>query len=247
MSRVPTEAIVLQSFPYGETSRIVRLLTRDVGVHSAIAKGALRPRSGFAVMEPFAEGMASLYIRPARDLQTLGAFDLTRSRQSLGRDLLRFGGASLVAELVLRTASEEAQPALFDAVASGLDRLVAADTDAVEFTVLAVAWNVVATLGFSPELDGCTVCGVLLDTADDVLFDYAAGGIRCDVCASGLPGRRIPARARRAIAAYSRGEAAVVGVTEGHWRLLSRYLEHHLLEGTPLRSLRFLAASLSSG
>jgi hypothetical protein len=34
-------------------------------------------------------------------------------------------------------------------------------------------------------------------------------------------------------------------ITEGHWRLLVRYLEHHLLEGAQLRSLHFLATSLN--
>jgi DNA repair protein RecO (recombination protein O) len=247
MTLVPTEAIVLQSFAYGETSRIVRLLTRAAGVHSAIAKGALRPRSRFAHMEPFAEGMASLYIRPGRDLQTLGGFDLTRSRQALGRDLLRFGGACLVAELVMRTASEEPQAALFDAVVDGLDRLVTAEPERVEFNVLAVTWHVIAILGFGPELDACTVCGCASEPEAETTFDYAGGGIRCDVCASGLPGRRIPARARRALAAYTRGEPVSVALTDGHWRLLARYLEHHLLEGTPLRSLQFLAANLSAG
>jgi DNA repair protein RecO (recombination protein O) len=245
MSATSTDAIVLQSFPYGETSRIVRLLTRSVGVHSAIAKGALRPRSRYAMMEPFAEGSAMLYIRETRDLQTLGAFDLTRSRQGLGRDLLRFGGASLIAELVLRTASEEAHPALYAAVSGGLDRLMSVDASELEVSVLAVTWHLIAELGFTPELDACIACGRGIDPERDAMFDYAAGGLRCDACATGLPGRRIPARARVVLAAFSRGEPVHVNATEGHWRLLSRYLEHHLLEGTPLRSLHFLAMSLS--
>lgn len=247
MALVPTDAIVLQSFPYGETSRIVRLLTRSAGIHSAIAKGAARPRGRFALMEPFAEGVASLYIRPGRDLQTLGGFDLTRSRQALGRDLLRFGGASLVAELVMRTASEESQPALYDAVAGGLDRLVAADAADVEVAVLAATWHLVAALGFGPALDECTHCGEPVVADDAATFDYAAGGIRCEACAHGLPGRRLPPHARAALAAFVRGESCAVDVTEGHWRLLARYLEHHLLEGTPLRSLQFLATSINAG
>ncbi|HEX6309856.1 MAG TPA: DNA repair protein RecO [Longimicrobiales bacterium] len=247
MSATVTDAIVLQSFPYGETSRIVRLLTRSAGVHSAIAKGALRPRSRYAVLEPFAEGSATLYIRPTRDLQTLGAFDLTQSRQGLGRDLLRFGGASLLAELVLRTASEDPHPALFDALSAGLDRLTRVDAHSLEVSVLAVTWHIIAELGFTPELDACIACGRAVDSRLDAMFDYAAGGLRCDACAAGLPGRRIPARARAALAEFSRGEPVHVGVTHGHWRLLSRYLEHHLLEGTPLRSLHFLTASLSVG
>jgi DNA repair protein RecO (recombination protein O) len=245
MAATATDAIVLQAFPYGETSRIVRLLTRSAGVHSAIAKGALRPRSRYALMEPFAEGAATLYIRDTRDLQTLGAFDLTCSRQGLGRDLLRFGGASLIAELVLRTASEEPHPALYAAVAGGLDRLLTVDTAALEVSVLAVTWQLIAELGFAPELDSCIACGRGIDPARDAMFDYSAGGLRCDACATGLPGRRIPARARAALGEFSRGVPAKVAATEGHWRLLSRYLEHHLLEGTPLRSLHFLAMSLS--
>ena len=247
MAATATDAIVLQSFPYGETSRIVRLLTRSAGVHSAIAKGALRPRSRYALMEPFAEGAATLYIRDTRDLQTLGGFDLTCSRQGLGRDLLRFGGASLLAELVLRTASEESNPALYDAVAVGLDRLLEVDGDALEVSVLAVTWHLIAELGFTPVLDCCIGCGRGVDPSRDVMFDYAAGGLRCDGCAAGLPGRRIPARARAALVAFSRGEPATVGATEGHWRLLTRYLEHHILEGAPLRSLHFVATSLSVG
>jgi DNA repair protein RecO (recombination protein O) len=243
---LPTDAIVLQCFPYGESSRIVRLLTRSAGVQSAMAKGATRPRSRYALMEPFAEGLASLYIRDGRDLQTLGGFDLARSRQALGRDLLRFGGASLTAELVLRTASEEVQPDLYDALSRGLDRLVEAEPAQVEVTVLAVTWHLIRVLGFSPELDACLACGAVIDECADATFDYAAGGLRCDACARGLPGRRLPARARVALGAYTRGEPAAAAVTQGHWRLLSRYLEHHLLEGTPLRSLQFLATTLTA-
>jgi DNA repair protein RecO (recombination protein O) len=246
MALVLTDAVVLQSFPYGETSRIVRLLTRDAGVHSAIARGAVRARSRYAALEPFAGGMATLHVRPNRDLQTLAGFDVSRSRQALGRDLLRFGGASLVAELVLRTGSEEPQPGLYDAVSAGLDHLLAAEPGAIECTVLAATWHVVALLGFAPSLDECVACGGDVELDRDATFDYGAGGVRCDGCAAGLPGRRLPARARAALAGFVRGQAVGVPVTEGHWRLLGRYLEHHLLEGSTLRSLQFLATSLAA-
>src|SRR3989441_9563236 len=59
------------------SSKVVRLATRDLGVHSAIAKGALRPKSRFgAGLELLSEGMAQLYFRETRELHTLGAFDL---------------------------------------------------------------------------------------------------------------------------------------------------------------------------
>ena len=47
MAVIQSDAIVLSAIRYSETSKIVRLATRDHGVISAIAKGASRPKSRF--------------------------------------------------------------------------------------------------------------------------------------------------------------------------------------------------------
>src|SRR5438552_15585786 len=87
MALVTTPAVVLRTYPYSETSKIVRLATRDLGVQSAIAKGVLRPRSRFAAgLELLSEGMAQLYHRETRELQTLAAFDLLRSEERRVRE-----------------------------------------------------------------------------------------------------------------------------------------------------------------
>src|SRR5688572_28454338 len=97
-----TDAIILQVFKYGDTSKILRLLTRTAGVQSVIAKGAANRKSKYGgILEPFTEGTASYYAKDIWDLHTLGSFDLKRSRQALGADLVRFGGASLTAELII--------------------------------------------------------------------------------------------------------------------------------------------------
>src|SRR5262244_2856402 len=67
MALVTTAAVVLRTYRYSETSKIVRLATRDLGVQSAIAKGALRPKSRFgAGLELLSEGSAQLYHRQPR-------------------------------------------------------------------------------------------------------------------------------------------------------------------------------------
>ena len=91
MPVVSTRSIILHSFNYSETSKILRLLTRDHGVQSVIAKGAQRPKSRFGgVLELFTEGVASFSLRESRDLHTLTGFDLVRTRQLLGGSLTRF-------------------------------------------------------------------------------------------------------------------------------------------------------------
>src|SRR5437773_8261931 len=103
MSLVTTPAIVLQTYRYSETSKVVRLATRELGVQSAMAKGVLRPKSPFgAGLELLSEGMAQLYFRETRELHTLGAFDVLDLRRDLAADVGRFAGATALAEVMLK-------------------------------------------------------------------------------------------------------------------------------------------------
>src|SRR5438046_6106263 len=95
MSLVTTPAVVLQTYRYSETSKVVRLATRDLGVQSVIAKGALRPKSRFgAGLELLSEGVGQLYFGETRELHSLGASDLVNLRRDLAGAVGRFAGAA---------------------------------------------------------------------------------------------------------------------------------------------------------
>lgn len=244
MPLVSADAIILQAFAYGDTSRILRLLTSTHGVQSVIAKGARGPRGRFGTLEPFTEGIATYYAKDTRELHTLSAFDLTWSGRDLGTHLIRFGGASLLAELVITVTREGSHPGLFEIVREALQRIAMEPEPSVEAVVLGETWLLIAHLGFAPELDACIECGRPIAIEETASFDYAAGGMRCPDCAHGSMGRKLPPHARAALRAFVRGELCDVPRTEGHWWLLSRYLDHHVLEGTRLRSLEFLASTI---
>ena len=246
MPLVTTDATVLQAFPYSETSKILRLLTPGHGVQSVIAKGARRPKSRYGgILEPFTDGVAAFYHREHRDLHNLSDFELGRPRQRLGRDLVRFGAASLLAEIVLRTASQQPAPEVFAHVRASLSALEEAPEGAVEPVALARAWSLIATLGFGPALDQCVGCGGDLDHSADLFFDYTAGGVHCGAC--GAPagaGRVIPAAARADLLHFLTGDPGPVERTAAHWQLLARFLAYHLIDAASLRSLDFLAAAV---
>jgi DNA repair protein RecO (recombination protein O) len=240
-----SDAIILQVFKYGDTSKILRLLTRTAGVQSVIAKGAANPKSKYGgVLEPFTEGVATFYAKENRELHTLGSFELIRSRQALGADLVRFGGASLIAELIMRSGIEEPDEHLYETVAAALDRIAGASRNAVESVVLGETWALIAQLGFAPALDNCLNCGRPIAGDEDAAFDYAAGGLRCHDCAAGQPGRLLPAHARSAITQLMARQPLVLDRTTAHWRLLARFLTHHVIDGAALKSLAFLEDSL---
>jgi DNA repair protein RecO (recombination protein O) len=243
MSLITTDAIVLHAFDYRETSRIVRLITRELGIVSAIARGARRPRNKFgAALDLFASGEAQLMTTMGRDLHTLSGFEATQSRPELAQSLDRFAGAAALAELLLRFAPEQEDPGLLDAVTDALDALTIAPPGGAGPVTLGGAWCLVAELGFAPALDECASCHAAIDPSDAVSFHHRAGGALCATCAQQAPGvRTLPPDARDALRGWlgRRPSSPLDDATlRAHQRLLREFLEEHLTDGgRPLRAL----------
>ena len=239
---VSTDAIVLHSFDYLESSRILRLATRDAGVQSVLAKGARRPRSRFGTaLDLFAGGTAQFYLKSGRELHTLSGFDVIRARSELAADLARFTGAAAIAELVLRFVRDEAHPDLFDAIRDALDALVTAPHEVAREVTLAGAWRIIGELGFAPATDVCGECHASLDPEATVMFSHPAGGALCARCARlASRGRVLPPSARAALRAWLGGDRP--SITDGdearaHQRLLREFLREHIADARALPAL----------
>lgn len=241
MTLLVTESIVLHVLDYLESSRIVRLATREAGVQSVIAKGARRPKSRFgAALDLFAQGSAEFTMRPGRELHTLTGFDVVRARTALAGDLARFTGAAALAELTLRFAHEDASPDVFEALADALDDLALSPPERAREVAIGGAWRLVAALGFAPSLEACAICHRRVSGGDAVLFHHRAGGVLCDRCAQGHGGgRAIPAEALVALRAWLSGEQGITLDTRAaraHQRLLQEFVREHLADARPLRA-----------
>lgn len=243
MSLVTTPAVLLRSFAYSESSRILRFFTPGHGVVGALARGARRSGGkGGSGLESFTGGVLTLYMKPTTDLHTFKEFTPARPRSGLGRSVLRFGGASLVVELVLRHAGEEANPVLFDALERGLDHLDSAAEEKVLATILCEAWRLVGVLGYEPGLESCVHCGATFRADDVGLFDFEAGGVRCPSCASDGSGPRVGPGARAQLRAFLAGEVvAPLERPRAHLQLLSDFVTYHVSGARSLDSFHFLA------
>lgn len=235
---VVTDAIVLHSFDYLESSRILKVVTRDAGVRSVLARGARKSRKRFgAALDLYAQGTAELQTKPGRDLDTLHAFDVVRARHALASQLARFTGASMIAELTLRFGRDNADPGLFDAVADTLDALAEAPPDRARDLALGGAWRILAELGVSPAIDVCAECHASIESDAAAVFSHAAGGAlcaRCSMLARG--GRTLPSDARDALRAWLAGDAHPLtdaNAIRAHQRLLREFLREHLPDDRP--------------
>jgi DNA repair protein RecO (recombination protein O) len=243
MALVITPAVVLSTLKYSESSKIVRLATRDLGVQSAIAKGARRPKSRFgAALQVLSEGQAQLYVRDHRELHTLAAFDLAHVPVRLAADLERYAAASVLAEVMVRFAPPDAHPESFETLRHALAALETAEPAEVRALGVRAVWQLVSVLGFAPALDACVRDGAPLP-AGALAFSAPEGGALCAGCAGPAGGTRLPAEARDDLALLLEPDAVLPPLDDrhaaAHERLAARYVRWHLAEGAELPALEF--------
>jgi len=242
MALASTPALVLHAIPYGDTSKILRLLTRDLGLQSVIAKGARRAKARTGPrLDLFTRGDATIAVKPNRELNTLTAFEITVAHAALAADVERFAAASALAELLLRFAPEEAHPDLFDTAAASFDALEHAPSDLLGAVGLLVCWGLVAALGFTPALDRCVVCRAPVEGA--LAFSAAQGGALCDRHRRGVHVSSLTESDGAALGALIAGRLPEAPLDErhaaAHRRLLVQFIRTHLAEQRPLPALAF--------
>ena len=118
------DALILRTYPLGESDRIVVFLTRDRGKKRGAAKNARQSRRRFgAALEPMTCGRVAYVERERRDLVALHYVEVTRSPLS-AVDGEALGYVSYFAELIDEWA-QEADPneALYRLGASIVDAL----------------------------------------------------------------------------------------------------------------------------
>lgn len=242
MAVVSTPAVALRAFPYGETSLVLRFYTEELGVLGVMAKGARRRGSGGSgVPETFSRGVLTVYVKEGRGLQTMKDFAAERSRRSLGRSVRRFAGASILGEILLRHAGEEGNPTLFGQLDRALDRVGAAEEEALVSEILAQGWGLVARLGYRPALERCVVCGGELGRGEMARFDFSAGGIRCSGCMGEGSGPRIGPGAREQLRELLEARPVEdLRKPRAHLGLLDDFVTYHLSGGRRLDSFRIL-------
>jgi DNA repair protein RecO (recombination protein O) len=244
MPLVSTPSIVLTTFRFSETSKIVRLATREYGVQSAIARGALRPKSRYgAALQLLSEGQAQFLTKEHRELHVLTAFDLRRLHVGLAAHLERYATACALAEVMLRFAPPDPHPESFDLLQRALEEVETANDSDLEPLGFRLMWQLVSVLGFAPSLDACVIDGMPLEEEGPLQFSTRDGGALCGQCAALHGGTQLPPDARSDLVKLLNPSAPlpILGRKHGaaHRRLLSRYIRFHLGEGADLPALEF--------
>ncbi len=244
MSLVSVRALVLRATPYGESSRIVRVLTDEWGLVSGVARGARRrnKRGGGGDWIPFSSGELTLRYRAGKELQSFRAYTPEQHRLELAAPPLRFAGASAFVEVLARAAPESSGLGLGSFAERRLDQLGGALEPDIGACVLTALWELVRQLGFEPILDQCVRCQRTLDVDEVARMDFELGGVICGPCEEHAValGPRLGPGARSQLVGFLSGASEGTEYLAAHLRLLTDFIQYHVGEGRPLRSFDFL-------
>lgn len=250
-----TEALVLRTVDFGESDRIVHLLTPESARVTAIAKGARRSKKRFGgTLDLFHHLRVQLVRRSASRMARLDGAVLLDSLGGLRASARRYALGCYLLELLGRLAPEGAAPGdakrLFDFSLRALHVLETAPPD--PRLRLWLELHALDVLGLRPELRRCVRCGAEVASAD-VAFHVADGGPVCGRCGTRLDGLlRVHLGTLRALEQGLRFELAQSGrvalapsALDEARRLVDRFARFHL--GVELRSEAFLDAMLAAG
>ena len=236
-----SQAVVIGSFPIGESDRVVTFFSREFGKVRGVAKASRRPRSRFAgALELFTIGELVFFDTGKSDLLRIDHFDVLRPLARLREDLDRLGHASWIIECVGRlTAERDPHAGLYGLLTRSLRTMEMVPAGRVAVCFVARCLD---GLGHRPRLDCCVECG---RRAPFPRARLGEEGLVCEACAPGMPG--LVAISPAAIATFERLRAEAwdeavgtpLGRLEGELKIV---LEAHMtrLIGQAPRATKFL-------
>lgn len=171
------EGIVVSERSYGETSKIINILTKDYGIIGAMAKGARNLKSDLAnVSGKLNYGYFDLYYKQDK-LSTLVSADIIDSFKATRKDITKISYASFLLELSSQVAKHNQSEYVFDYLIASLKK-IDEGLDALVITNI-LQLKYLDLLGVMPMLDCCSGCG---KKTNILTLSIIKGGYVCNTC-----------------------------------------------------------------
>jgi len=245
MSSLKTQALVVKSMDWQESSKIVTLYTREAGKLKVIARGAKRKTSPYRGMLATLNRIeAVIYLSAKRQLQILGEVSLEDPFTPVKNDYDKTGFSFAVLELADRFLQEdERDPVFFDFLIVLLGEMGASADPRLVFWYFLL--KLCSYLGFRLNLAACPQCGREVGQAGGE-FSFSEGGLVCERCRRGeTPGWTLPAALTVFLDRLQKTSHKQIGSAEFEGPVgfpvtdfLLAYLRHHTEENLDIKSLK---------
>ena len=174
---IEIEGIILTEMPYGETSKIINVLTKEKGIIGIMCKGAKSMKSRLrALTMPFMYAKFYIYYKEGK-LSLLKDVDLLDDFRTIHQDILLIAYANYLVELTHQVAKQEYDEEMYDLLLNGLKKIDQKLDPLVVTNIIEL--NFLKFLGIGLNLDGCVSCN---STNNIITLNADSGGFICKNC-----------------------------------------------------------------
>lgn len=168
--------IVVSENPYKESSKLLNIVTEDLGLVSVIAKGAKGLKSKLrSVTTKLTYAEFQIYYKEGK-LSTLVCADIIDPFMNIKSDLLKISYASFITELSMQVMKQTTDKNIFNLLVESLLKIEEGYDPIIITNILELKY--LSYLGIMPNLNSCACCG-----KDKILtVSTEKGGFVCNNC-----------------------------------------------------------------
>ncbi len=178
MNSYKTSGVVIKRMNYGETDRILTILTERFGKIKAIAKGVRKVKSKMAgSLEPFL--LVDLQLCEGKSFFIVTGSEIRAEFEKIHNDLKKTSKAYYLAELLDKFMQEnQKSEKIFEIFVRALNSI---NKDYNDFLLRIFELRIIEASGFKPELHNCVHCKEKLSPGEN-FWDAVEGGVICADC-----------------------------------------------------------------
>lgn len=171
------EGIVVHVHDYGETSKILNIMTKEHGIIGVMSKGCKKLKSDLrSVSSKMTYGIFQLYYKPNK-LSTLVSVDVLDRFKFIQQDITMISYASFLLELGEQVMKQNYNEQIYTLLISSIQKINEGYDPMVITNILELKY--LNYLGVMPILDGCAICGSNKSIAT---LSSTKGGYVCNQC-----------------------------------------------------------------
>ncbi len=171
------EGIILSSQDYGETSKILNIITKEYGIIGVIAKGCKALKSPLrSYTDKLTYGYFYMHYKKDK-LSILNNVDVIDNFKNVKKDITKISYASYLLELCGQVVKHSYKDGVYDILISSLIKLNEGYDPLVIMNIVELKY--LDYLGVMPILDACCKCG---KTSSICTLSSYAGGYLCNDC-----------------------------------------------------------------
>ncbi len=171
------EGIILSSQDYGETSKILNIITKEYGIIGVIAKGCKTMKSSLrSYTDKLTYGYFYMHYKKDK-LSILSSVDVIDNFREIKKDIVKISYASYLLELCGQVYKHSLKSGICDILINALMKINEGYDPLIIMNIVELKY--LDYLGVMPVLDACAKCG--RTTSICTLSSYA-GGYLCNDC-----------------------------------------------------------------